>query len=108
MCIDTLLSAQAWMAQVAAISDELVKALGDRYPRREAELRLERAWCELHLRDLWGPWSREGDRWNSWLQDDIRQAKELAAALAREVGDSQLPQRLLDRNPRLAALDLPA
>lgn len=108
MCVHELLSAEGWMTQVATISDELAVAIRENDPRREAELRLERAWSELHLRDLYDPWSQEGDRWNSWLQDDIQRAKQLAAALARSVGDGQLEQRLLDWNPRLAALDLQA
>ena len=82
----------------------IVEAMSDHDPRLEAELRLERALVQLHLRDLWGPWSREYGRWDYWMRDDLAAAQRFADQLARKVGDRELWRRLLMPYPRLAGL----
>lgn len=91
-------------ARISETSDEVKEAIraGDLYLL--AHWRLERAMVELELRDLYGPWSREGDRWNAWMRDDIDRAKEAAAQLALRIGDGGLAERLMQPYPRLHGL----
>lgn len=95
--------------RINELTERLRPALAAGDVRTVAELRLERAYAELGCRDLWGPWSSQGGRWNAWMWDDINQARSAAAELARKVGDSELERRLLIPYPELrAVLDVPA
>lgn len=89
--------------RIGELSDEIADALRTRDRHRQAQLRLERAHCEWRCRETWGPWTRQGSQWNDRMWDDINAALVLAAAVAQEVGDSGLVERLLGPWPRIRA-----
>lgn len=89
------------MPKVSEFTDRMLAAIRDRDPHTQAVMRLERAYVEMQLRDLYGPWSREGDRYGAWMRDDLRIARTLADTLAQKIGDSGLPARLLASYPAL-------
>ncbi len=93
-----------WKDRYDRVSEQISEAMADHDPRRVAELRCERAWVQLHLRDLWGPWHREYQRWDYWMRDDVAAAQRVAGTLGQQLGDSKLPERLFAPYPRLAAL----
>lgn len=92
--------------RLAEVSDQVVAAIRERAPREQAMHRLERAWVEMCLRDLYGPWSHEGDRYAMWMRDDIRVARTLADRLGQTVGDARLFDRLLNAQPALRRVEL--
>ena len=80
-------------ARFDELSEQLAIAMLERDSIRMAKLRLDRAMVEMHLRDLWGPWSNQGHKWNEWMWDDLRTAMKIADELADEVGDDGLSPR---------------
>lgn len=92
-------------ARLAEVSEQVTAAIRARDPREQAVHRLERAWVEMCLRDLYGPWAREGDRYAMWMRDDIRVARTLADALGQKVGDAGLFDRLLSAQPGLQRIE---
>lgn len=89
--------------RIGELSDQIAETLKTRDRHRQAELRLERAHCEWRLREIWGPWTRQGSQWNDRMWDDINAALVLAAGVAQAVGDSGLVDRLLGPWPRIRA-----
>ena len=89
-------------ARVSALTEMMQKAIRDRDPYQQAVVRLERAWVEMCLRDLYGPWSPEAAQYEVWMRDDVRIARTLADTLAQKLGDGGLPERLLRMQPGLA------
>lgn len=88
-------------AKVSELTERMMAAIKARDPYTQADIRLERAWVEMQLRDLYGPWSRAGDRYGAWMRDDVRIARTLADTLALKLGDSGIPARLLQPYPAL-------
>lgn len=92
-------------ARVSDLTERMLAAIRERDPYTQADIRLERAWVEMQLRDLYGPWSRAGDRYGAWMRQDIRIARTLADTLALKFGDSGIPARLLQPYPALQRVE---
>jgi len=92
------------MARYHELSDEIADTFKGRDLHRNAVLRLERAWVQMRLRDLHGPWTGAYYRWNAWMWDDVSVARKHADRLALENGEQDLLDRILVPYPRIGAL----
>ena len=72
---------------LSEMTDQVAAALKAKDDRALARFRLDRAYIELKLRDLFGPWSNQGARWQACALDDVTQARK---AFARATGTGDL------------------